>query len=50
MYRAIAPEPTLFDTIVNAVNLPSGEVAGALLQLELLGAVTQLPGMRYCIN
>jgi DNA processing protein len=50
VYRAIAPEPTLFDTIVNEVNLPAGEVAGALLQLELLGAVTQLPGMRYSIN
>jgi DNA processing protein len=50
VYRAIAPEPTLFDTIVNTVNLPAGEVAGALLQLELLGAVTQLPGMRYSIN
>jgi DNA processing protein len=36
------------DLIVAEVNhLNPGEVSSALLQLELLGVVSQLPGMRY---
>jgi DNA processing protein len=31
-------------------NLNAGEVSGVLLQLELLGSVTQLPGMRYQLS
>jgi DNA processing protein len=40
-------EPLAFDTIVSAARLPSPEVAGILLELELMELVTQLPGMRY---
>ncbi len=44
---AIATEATSFDTIVQETGLSAGEVSGELLQLELLGLVSQLPGMRY---
>ncbi|MEB3886616.1 DNA-processing protein DprA [Lyngbya sp. CCY1209] len=44
---AIAPEPTPFDLIVEQSGMDAGTVSGLLLQLELLGFVTQLPGMRY---
>ncbi len=39
--------PTPFDRIVSDSGLPAGEVSAALLQLELLGAIAQHPGMRY---
>ncbi|MGK7875297.1 MAG: DNA-processing protein DprA [Xenococcaceae cyanobacterium] len=45
--QAIAFEPTPFDLIVQETGLSAGDVSGALLQLELLGVVSQLPGMRY---
>jgi DNA processing protein len=45
--RLVALEPTAFDLIVNESGLSAGEVSGALLQLELLGLVSQMPGMRY---
>ncbi|GAB4304253.1 MAG: DNA-processing protein DprA [Oscillatoriaceae cyanobacterium] len=44
---ATPPHATLFDLIVEETGLPSGNVSSALLQLELLGLVSQLPGMRY---
>jgi DNA processing protein len=47
VYRVLTPEPMAFDLIVNQVALSAGEVSGMLLQLELLGLVSQLPGMRY---
>lgn len=50
VYQAIAPLPTSFDMIVQNSRLSAGDVSGILLQLELLGLVTQLPGMRYQIN
>lgn len=50
VYHAIATEPTSFDIIVQQSQLSAGDVSGILLQLELLGLVTQLPGMRYQIN
>ncbi len=40
-------EPVGFDRIVETVKLPTGEISGALLQLELMGAIAQSPGMRY---
>jgi DNA processing protein len=40
-------EPMGFDRIVEIVKLPTGEVSGSLLQLELMGAIAQSPGMRY---
>jgi DNA processing protein len=45
--QVIPPEPVLYDVIVLHSGLSSGVVASALLQLELLGLVAQLPGMRY---
>jgi DNA processing protein len=45
--EAIAPEPTAFDLIVQQCRLAAGSVSSALLQLELMGLVSQLPGMRY---
>jgi DNA processing protein len=45
--QAITSVPTSFDAIVQAAGLETGEVSGALLKLELLGLIAQLPGMRY---
>jgi DNA processing protein len=45
--EAIASQPTPLDAIVQQTNLSAGEVLSILLQLELLGLVSQLPGMRY---
>lgn len=36
-----------FDLIVEKAKMGSGLVSGYLLQLELMGLVSQLPGMRY---
>lgn len=47
VWQAVASEPTPFDEIVQQVGLAAGSVSSALLQLELLGLVSQLPGMRY---
>ncbi|MEG4170391.1 MULTISPECIES: DNA-processing protein DprA [unclassified Microcoleus] len=44
---AIVSGPISFDTIVEAAGLEAGMVSSILLQLELLGLVSQLPGMRY---
>lgn len=48
--QVITVEVITFDAIVQALQTSAAEVAGALLQLELLGLVTQLPGMRYQRN
>ncbi|NJR26588.1 MAG: DNA-processing protein DprA, partial [Richelia sp. CSU_2_1] len=45
--RAIESGPIAFDLIVETAGLPPGKVSALLLQLELLGLVSQLPGMRY---
>jgi DNA processing protein len=45
--KAVTPEAIAFDIIVNESGFSTAEVSGALLQLELLGLVSQLPGMRY---
>jgi len=44
---AIALESMPFDLIVQQTGLVTGSVSSALLQLELMGLVSQLPGMRY---
>ncbi|MBW4526062.1 MAG: DNA-processing protein DprA [Phormidium tanganyikae FI6-MK23] len=36
-----------FDLIVQTTEMPTSRVSSSLLQLELLGLVTQVPGMRY---
>jgi DNA processing protein len=43
----ITDEPANFDEIVSQSQLPTATVSSLLLQLELLGLITQLPGMRY---
>jgi DNA processing protein len=41
------PVSVAFDILVAKLELPAGSVSSALLQLELLGLVSQQPGMRY---
>lgn len=45
--QAVPLTPTPFDAIVGDAGLTPGEVSAALLQLELLELVCQLPGMQY---
>jgi DNA processing protein len=45
--EAIGVEPTVFDIIVQKVGLPASSVSSSLLQLELMGLISQLPGNRY---
>ncbi len=47
VFQVISSEPTTFDVIVQQAGLDTGIVSSSLLQLELLGLVSQLPGMRY---
>ena len=44
---AIGSGPISFDVIVENSGFEPGTVSSILLQLELLGLVSQLPGMRY---
>lgn len=39
-----------FDLIVQTAEMPTSTVSSSLLQLELLGLVTQVPGMRYQVR
>jgi DNA processing protein len=50
VWEAIALEAMPIDLIVQKTNQSVGEVSSALLQLELIGLVSQLPGMRYQRN
>ncbi|HIK28245.1 MAG: DNA-processing protein DprA [Oscillatoriaceae bacterium SKW80] len=45
--QAVTLEAVSFDAIALQSGLSTTEVSSALLQLELLGLVSQLPGMRY---
>lgn len=45
--EAVRMEPTSVDAIIQQTGLTSAEVSSTLLELELLGLVSQLPGMRY---
>ncbi len=47
VFQAVDLEPTSLDPIVQRANVSTNEVLSALVQLELMGLVTQLPGMRY---
>ncbi len=47
VWLVVNNEPINFDAIVAQAKLSAANVSSALLQLELLGLVTQLPGMRY---
>ncbi|WP_017654321.1 DNA-processing protein DprA [Fortiea contorta] len=44
---AIAQHPVSFDLIVQQTGMEIGTVSSALLQLELMGLISQLPGMQY---
>jgi DNA processing protein len=44
---ANALQPLPLDLIIQEVTMPAGLVSGLLLELELMGLVLQLPGMRY---
>jgi DNA processing protein len=45
--HAIASNTVSFDFIVQQTGMAAGSVSSALLQLELMGLVSQLPGMQY---
>jgi DNA processing protein len=47
VWEATAIEPTSLDHVVSQAKLDAASVSSALLQLELIGLVEQLPGMRY---
>jgi DNA processing protein len=47
VFQAVTSEPIAIDIIVQQVGQATGDVLSALAQLELMGLVTQLPGMRY---
>jgi DNA processing protein len=44
---ATSCEPIVLDAIVDRTGLPTGDVLGGLLELELMGIVQQDAGMRY---
>ena len=48
--KAIREESLPFDFIIQQTQMPANKVSSALLQLELMGLVSQLPGMRYQRN
>ncbi|NJM98831.1 MAG: DNA-protecting protein DprA [Phormidesmis sp. RL_2_1] len=45
--NAVTLEPAVLDQIVQAAQVDTGSVLGALVELELSGLVIQLPGMQY---
>lgn len=47
IFESLTEDQMPFDVIVTTTGLSSAQVSGALLQLELMGLITQLPGMRY---
>jgi DNA processing protein len=47
IWTAVGTKSTNFDAIVLASMLPAHQVSSGLLELELFGLVTQLPGMHY---
>ena len=46
-FAQVRREPTTFEDVLHATQLPSGALASALCELELLGLVVQRPGKRY---
>jgi DNA processing protein len=47
IFQVITGESIAFEAIVQKVGMDAGTVSGLLIQLELLGVIAQLPGMRY---
>ena len=50
VYKYITAEPTSLDLIVQQTGLETGSILASLSQLELMGLIAQLPGMRYHTN
>ncbi len=48
--QAIDHKAIALDTIVQKTGLDTSHILASLSQLELMGLVSQLPGMRYCRN
>lgn len=47
IFEAVSPEPIPFDSIVEISGSESAIVSAGLLQLELMGLISSLPGLRY---
>lgn len=47
IFAVVPVQPQSFDLIVQQTGLSPGMVSSSLLQLELMGLITQLPGMQY---
>lgn len=47
VFQVISHEPISFDAIAFKVGIDAGSLSGSLIQLELLGLISQLPGMFY---
>lgn len=47
VFDYLGPYPTHIDEIIQAVKREPGEVLSVLMRLELMGIVTQLPGMTF---
>ncbi len=47
VFAAISQEAIALDHLVQQTQLDTGTLLGALLELELMGLVSNLPGMRY---
>ncbi|OKH53751.1 DNA protecting protein DprA [Calothrix sp. HK-06] len=45
--ETVSMDSTTFDVIIQQTGMAPGLVSSALLQLELMGLIAQLPGMRY---
>jgi len=45
--QIVSTDPLPFDVIVQKTQLSTATIASSLLQLELMGLITQIPGMRY---
>ena len=48
--QAITEDHSSLDAIAKKTNLDTGTLLASLSQLELMGLISQLPGMRYQIN
>ncbi len=47
VWQVLTIEPQSFDQICQATGLPADQVSSTLIQLELFGLATQLPGLQY---
>lgn len=47
IFQAVGLEPMSLDQLVQQTNLATATVLSGLSQLELMGLISQLPGMRY---